>query len=156
MWGQVNLKNFPAHTKRIIPTRMGTRSEQVFMFCSWQDHPHAYGDKTIIFSGNACFVGSSPRVWGQETLALNSVRKKRIIPTRMGTSRQAAYLDGWSEDHPHAYGDKPYTLPFAPFLIGSSPRVWGQVFTEGQFIFDERIIPTRMGTRYRKLSCYTS
>ena len=49
-----------------------------------------------------------------------------IIPTRMGTSNRAFSAISYSEDHPHAYGDKqPENNGYVPDE-GSSPRVWGQ------------------------------
>ena len=52
-----------------------------------------------------------------------------------------------SKDHPHAYGDKKIKAPSASGLVGSSPRVWGQVNTSLKSCRLSRIIPTRMGTR---------
>ena len=34
-----------------------------------------------------------------------------------------------AEDHPHAYGDKLGLIYGISLIIGSSPRVWGQVET---------------------------
>ena len=30
-----------------------------------EDHPHAYGDKSIAYGALKILLGSSPRVWGQ-------------------------------------------------------------------------------------------
>ena len=69
-----------------------------------------------------------------------------IIPTRMGTSRcfiQAVIL--W-QDHPHAYGDKLLYTLIVLVVVGSSPRVWGQVRVQLNAFRVFGIIPTRMGT----------
>ena len=69
----------------------------------------------------------------------------------MGTSRCAAVRVMTLQDHPHAYGDKVPTCERLTKCRGSSPRVWGQGLCS---IADElrlRIIPTRMGTSYRKI-----
>ena len=55
-------------------------------------------------------------------------------------------------DHPHAYGDKFYICLISVLLIGSSPRVWGQVHIGGDFRKSLRIIPTRMGTSPKNLA----
>ena len=70
----------------------------------------------------------------------------RIIPTRMGTSLTLRSPYKETQDHPHAYGDKP--PPFWQFILfkGSSPRVWGQAAFNPECISICRIIPTRMGT----------
>ena len=110
------------------------------------DHPHAYGDKP---SSNRSVVrekGSSPRVWGQEAPLLVCNDNIRIIPTRMGTSSSEMYGYGSLEDHPHAYGDKNQVQRNGLQYIGSSPRVWGQVFKTISKRSNSRIIPTRMGT----------
>ena len=50
------------------------------------------------------------------------------------------------QDHPHAYGDKQISPDLTNYVTGSSPRVWGQAFTQiaGKEVCG--IIPTRMGT----------
>ena len=77
----------------------------------------------------------------------------RIIPTRMGTSEaewRRKYID---RDHPHAYGDKFLYVYRKEYLIGSSPRVWGQGDKKWGLGQSPRIIPTRMGTR---ITCWKS
>ena len=51
-------------------------------------------------------------------------------------------------DHPHACGDKRYTTNLLKCELGSSPRVWGQVFND--LVKTKRcfIIPTRVRTSY--------
>ena len=74
----------------------------------------------------------------------------RIIPTRMGTSLTLRSPYKETQDHPHAYGDKP--PPFWQFILfkGSSPRVWGQETNYFMYGTRARIIPTRMGTSVDK------
>ena len=50
------------------------------------------------------------------------------------------------QDHPHAYGDKSAVLSVDEHTVGSSPRVWGQVYQKYDGNQPVRIIPTRMGT----------
>ena len=72
----------------------------------------------------------------------------------MGTSIILYNLRYYTEDHPHAYGDK---SPMTAQRAGgqkSSPRVWGQVKKSCFCIQFYRIIPTRMGTSLeRNTSC---
>ena len=51
------------------------------------------------------------------------------------------------QDHPHAYGDKRPYRKLVKHRSGSSPRVWGQVCKKLDINVENRIIPTRMGTR---------
>ena len=127
VWGQDRHRTQRHAKRRIIPTRVGTRAVPSACNTSDRDHPHACGDKTLfgIFIGAA--LGSSPRVWGQGPRLLSSTVLRGIIPTRVGTSK------GWQDtafskgDHPHACGDKIYSVSAERLKLGSSPRVWGQV-----------------------------
>ena len=115
-----------------------------------QDHPHAYGDKLYSIVVPLDENGSSPRVWGQALVKPLCCAGKRIIPTRMGTSRKYAKNHKQQKDHPHAYGDKEQTERYISFQAGSSPRVWGQALASPYVTVSNRIIPTRMGTRPHK------
>ena len=146
VWGQECYTNKWRLYARIIPTRMGTSNNAYETMHNKKDHPHAYGDKR---SNRPCVcqhVGSSPRVWGQETILQSLKSFCRIIPTRMGTSPKHTVCRKGVEDHPHAYGDKPITMFVLISSLGSSPRVWGQVYQKYDGNQPVRIIPTRMGT----------
>ena len=77
----------------------------------YQDHPHAYGDKTHLTASRGIRPGSSPRVWGQAPSENYPYGSVGIIPTRMGTSEVSAEYLSIEKDHPHAYGDKPCKTP---------------------------------------------
>ena len=47
VWGQVRILAFVVALARIIPTRMGTREACTSSQRRKQDHPHAYGDKSV-------------------------------------------------------------------------------------------------------------
>ena len=91
--------------------------------------------------------GSSPRVWGQDALGCLVKQRSRIIPTRVGTSGDNTSLCNLTKDHPHACGDKHFQANVSKVKPGSSPRVWGQAYTECRSGHTKRIIPTRVGTR---------
>ena len=74
----------------------------------------------------------------------------RIIPTRVGTSEQVVTMDGETQDHPHACGDKLPKTGFAFSFAGSSPRVWGQARLFFRTSDNDRIIPTRVGTSHSR------
>ena len=67
-------------------------------------------------------------MWGQVTKYITKGNDKRIIPTRVGTRKIAKFYDVSIEDHPHACGDKVEISTIFFTVIGSSPRVWGQVY----------------------------
>ena len=65
VWGQVNtLYAFPV-ILRIIPTRVGTSTDNPNDIIDTEDHPHACGDKFKASETLSLSAGSSPRVWGQ-------------------------------------------------------------------------------------------
>ena len=85
---------------------MGTRFDDLSDKMSAEDHPHAYGDKTIAIKPRLAVYESSPRVWGQVKYWCNKILPLGIIPTRMGTSFTVRRIQRERWDHPHAYGDK--------------------------------------------------
>ena len=128
VWGQVRSIYLRSVRERIIPTRVGTSRLQKPHLRQGMDHPHACGDKTICTAYPSKSRGSSPRVWGQDTSACDRGFFAGIIPTRVGTSDPANLLTWHIQDHPHACGDKYCTPQNYRGFLGSSPRVWGQVF----------------------------
>ena len=128
---------------------MGTRILPVCVFYVRRDHPHAYGDKQKTLTAFLRCHGSSPRVWGQDSMTIFLQCMDRIIPTRMGTSSVFSIARISVRDHPHAYGDKILTYFMRRTFSGSSPRVWGQVPQLSKLTPSLGIIPTRMGTRIR-------
>ena len=67
VWGQGRPYRHCRCTLRIIPTRVGTSRIKVVFTAIYQDHPHACGDKSLYTLKPLMLIGSSPRVWGQET-----------------------------------------------------------------------------------------
>ena len=97
-------------------------------------------------------MGSSPRVWGQVYTICYNACFVRIIPTRVGTRKAFGSDNANFRDHPHACGDKIYVGAYLLPQIGSSPRVWGQEGRPVSYSIGERIIPTRVGTRPKKIT----
>ena len=64
----------------------------------------------------------------------------------MGTSARSACDLPYVQDHPHACGDKYFCQVRHRHVVGSSPRVWGQVSASSSFNKYKGIIPTRVGT----------
>ena len=114
---------------------MGTSFYRLRKPYSRRDHPHAYGDKTLCKTFPALSPGSSPRVWGQDSIIIIFDSQIRIIPTRMGTSLRYYWQMTIFWDHPHAYGDKCSTLSATVHL--------------------RRIIPTRMGTSHTQAGAFS-
>ncbi len=131
---------------RIIPTRVGTSVREKSRKKYTHNHPHACGDKCATTGAAVSCLGSSPRVWGQVHLRLDTLTSTGIIPTRVGTRRVCKGRRYHHKDHPHACGDKYLCVGCRTSLLGSSPRVWGQDYVLGKLWRKHRIIPTRVGT----------
>ena len=127
VWGQVPIGVIRNPIVGIIPTRMGTSDNYTVDGDLFRDHPHAYGDKNQVQRKGLQYIGSSPRVWGQDKHSCYRYECRWIIPTRMGTSSLETEYLSIIKDHPHAYGDKVVKETILKCLMGSSPRVWGQV-----------------------------
>ncbi len=127
VWGQAIDNISDLSHLRIIPTRMGTSLDKFGGENGDRDHPHAYGDKFCPQRYECRKSGSSPRVWGQASFISSDYNNYRIIPTRMGTSPAEQTRLVSRQDHPHAYGDKTTIVGICAIVLGSSPRVWGQV-----------------------------
>ncbi len=89
-------------------------------------------------------------MWGQEILKNLGYATAGIIPTRVGTRLRLFNLNNIKQDHPHACGDKRFTIFSVNSETGSSPRVWGQVLFFFVLLFTCGIIPTRVGTRLHR------
>ena len=126
VWGQEAYFDKAFNAARIIPTRVGTRLCLGASLLSFQDHPHACGDKMVFSFLPYGLSGSSPRVWGQVRLSYPDKFSGGIIPTRVGTSFSRLSIRSARRDHPHACGDKYNHNNTAKYICGSSPRVWGQ------------------------------
>ncbi len=67
MWGQAAVNKANMEEIGIIPTRVGTSIGGLPIGLVGRDHPHACGDK--VRNGKIILrsLGSSPRVWGQDS-----------------------------------------------------------------------------------------
>ncbi len=74
--------------------RVGTSALRVHSVDTWQDHPHACGDKFGTNRGRFIREGSSPCVWGQGKLIRSCSVLAGIIPMRVGTSLKTVVQDG--------------------------------------------------------------
>ena len=112
VWGQDVYQKYDGNQPGIIPTRVGTSIRFRQFSALPRDHPHACGDKAAPAKPRLFQKGSSPRVWGQVRFFTHKAMFSRIIPTRVGTSFDFASRSNFSEDHPHACGDKNFMSPF--------------------------------------------
>ena len=112
VWGQGENRKIFVLRYRIIPTRVGTRHYRHNRVRAYRDHPHACGDKDVLYALNAKEIepaATKRRGLGVETDSASTGSKisiadllddvknyyydvlsdsVRIIPTRVGTSQR--------------------------------------------------------------------
>ena len=85
VWGQASFGYRLPSLMGIIPTRVGTSFLRRQRAQAVWDHPHACGDKRMCVYSITLKIGSSPRVWGQDSTNYGKQKDLGIIPTRVGT-----------------------------------------------------------------------
>ncbi len=89
--------------------------------------------------------GSSPRLWGTPGLADDEQRRLRFIPTPVGNTGLTVSKGSNAAVHPHACGEHRRSHPPVLLSPGSSPRLWGTLFTKDRLQGSNRFIPTPVG-----------
>ena len=89
---------------RIIPAHAGQTSEIRAVICKPSDHPRACGANVMGASGEACKVGSSPRMRGKPGQVEESGTAVRIIPAHAGQTTSPHLVLRRMSDHPRACG----------------------------------------------------
>jgi len=91
-------------------------------------HPHACGELLDIEDEDSTTGGSSPRMWGTQSMRRTSRLRCRFIPTHVGNSSDRGVWGVWRVVHPHACGELPTgSVPvgalawFIPTHVGNSP-----------------------------------
>ncbi len=77
-----------------------------------------------------------------------SCKRGRFIPTRVGNTAAACAGHGVKLVHPHACGEYIFAEVVCENDSGSSPRVWGILFPDGDMQPLPRFIPTRVGNTF--------
>ncbi len=108
-------------------------------------HPQACGERSIFWTYQPPFHGSSPRVWGTGLRAQGWLRSRRFIPTRVGNGPCQLENSAMQSVHPHACGERSLPVGRRHVNYGSSPRVWGTVRKRLDAVCRVRFIPTRVG-----------
>jgi hypothetical protein len=92
-------------------------------------HPHACGEHTARLRPPSPPRGSSPRVWGTRRGSISPGDHDRFIPTRVGNTKPNCNSSPTYSVHPHACGEHGTKTCPGLSTAGSSPRVWGTLFT---------------------------
>ena len=131
--------------RRIIPAHAGQTPPSTTRDTCRPDHPRACGANVMGASGEACKVGSSPRMRGKHLGADRFNQRGRIIPAHAGQTFPQLFCPVFCSDHPRACGANHGGRAAFHAIHGSSPRMRGKL---GQIIKTEtrnRIIPAHAG-----------
>ena len=109
------------------------------------DHPHACGENDLEDGESFPEDGPSPRVWGERKHCDALKVNLRTIPTRVGRTECADFVEQAGADHPHACGENPDVEVELEEICGPSPRVWGELRPCSLSERLMRTIPTRVG-----------
>ena len=108
-------------------------------------HPHGCGEYRLAHVLGVIVNGSSPRVWGIQSLPIRQVPTVRVIPTGVGNTTVIPPAAVPMSGHPHGCGEYPTVCSHSLSLIGSSPRVWGIPYESPNRLHCVRVIPTGVG-----------
>ncbi len=128
VWGTHWRERRLASLQRFIPTRVGNTPAGYRGRTGPTVHPHACGEHVRDLSISGEWGGSSPRVWGTQTLNDSPDFECRFIPTRVGNTLIEQVLRPGRSVHPHACGEhcdwpqiRAPTTRFIPTRVGNTP-----------------------------------
>src|SRR5208282_3261241 len=129
----------------VLPTRVGMVRECLCDGAGCRCSPHACGDgpySDALQKGHSMF---SPRVWGWSVIRLRHVRRRDVLPTRVGMVRTAVSPCRPGLGSPHACGDGPHRRIVGQRAGMFSPRVWGWSAMSRRYFGRVTVLPTRVG-----------
>ena len=132
----------------IIPACAGNTSSPDASRASSEDHPRVCGEHSEETNTTTTWTGSSPRVRGTPTGALNVTFTTGIIPACAGNTGPVRRRPEAFRDHPRVCGEHTLTGSPIEICVGSSPRVRGTHQAAGSRVQRAGIIPACAGNTY--------
>ena len=129
MWGTHTRPRPGCREDRFIPTHVGNTMPAHCRISVTTVHPHACGEHAGTSKLTGGFVGSSPRMWGTPRRTAERLGRLRFIPTHVGNTRRQFEAPRTPPVHPHACGEHVVRGRFDVGEGGSSPRMWGTLFS---------------------------
>ena len=108
-------------------------------------HPHGCGEHTLVGERPMADTGSSPRVWGTQSVVLPDCLGTGLIPTGVGNTIMSGSAGRLMGAHPHGCGEHHVESHHVRVRRGSSPRVWGTRPPLRPTRPSARLIPTGVG-----------
>ena len=109
------------------------------------DHPREYGENRKFTTKEIITRGSSPRIRGESEPFEDGVLEDGIIPANTGRIAASIHPNQEFWDHPREYGENLMTLCLMHLLLGSSPRIRGELYSNPAWITRPGIIPANTG-----------
>ena len=125
VWGNLGDLAPAQQNKRSIPTCVGEPACDASVHTLTEVYPHVCGGTSISLSRFCCFMGLSPRVWGNPLVPDLAVVLPGSIPTCVGEPRGSLMRSTWARVYPHVCGGTLSSPRRGAWLLGLSPRVWG-------------------------------
>ena len=135
---------------RYIPTHVGKSEMDVKMLTVVSVHPHARGEIGVGRGNRVVSFGTSPRTWGNRRQLGCTCLSQRYIPTHVGKSCVPVRRQRPNTVHPHARGEIAMAALLVSFVIGTSPRTWGNLIRLVSSASLQRYIPTHVGKSAHK------
>ena len=146
VWGALASGVLAPRGPRLIPTCVGSTSQEPPVAPCESAHPHVCGEHRRAHYRLDYPTGSSPRVWGART----PMRVRRLslwlIPTCVGSTHTHGATREMNTAHPHVCGEHFGLCEFLTTCVGSSPRVWGARYSTTVIASSLRLIPTCVGS----------
>ena len=144
-WGEARLVHIVECGARFIPTSVGRGGRICAWVSEWAVHPHERGERHDAQRLRILNGGSSPRAWGEAPDNVVTSETLRFIPTSVGRGSTSHSASAFLSVHPHERGERQRQPLGQRFLIGSSPRAWGEGRYRAGYGIWLRFIPTSVG-----------
>ena len=145
LWGTLEAYYEDADEMRFIPTPVGNTITVGIASIIWSVHPHACGEHKRATGTVSAAGGSSPRLWGTRKSKRFAGPGSRFIPTPVGNTRSCPRRGISAPVHPHACGEHCVIQAPKKGYAGSSPRLWGTLWSAASICVFPRFIPTPVG-----------
>ena len=126
VWGKPTRPHATPAANRNIPTGVGKTCINNSSRLQTPEHPHGCGENFIRPQRGRKKRGTSPRVWGKQTLLIVDEFHQRNIPTGVGKTPRFPPLCQRRTEHPHGCGENKGRRAGRDVEDGTSPRVWGK------------------------------
>ncbi len=133
----------------VLPTRVGMSRGATVCSCPRSGSPHTRGDVPTLFPVHAVVMRFSPHAWGCPGDWIRAHRRRKVLPTRVGMSRERRLEARRSGGSPHTRGDVPSACRSLTLVWKFSPHAWGCPELRVQGVFVGIVLPTRVGMSRR-------